>query len=238
MNILSKDNIRGIQIVDEECRITVKNKAAKQQLKKQKLNINNRIISVSDADKNITNVTIKGSPLEMEDSVITSALGQYGNVVQGSLVRGTIKDTYIKNGTGYLDIENAVEDIPVETQIGSFNSKVYCNNGRAKCKVCNNNNHPYFKCPMKPQRVRRCFRCQSENHEQQNCPNEVSCHYCGQSGHTRHECDDWKEKRERDKYGVYWPEIKDGRKEDDVFTGSEPEKLYHKDNQINRVTER
>ena len=31
------------------------------------MNINNIIISVSDADKNITNVTVKGPPLEMED---------------------------------------------------------------------------------------------------------------------------------------------------------------------------
>ena len=236
--IIKKEDVKGIQITGDECRITLVNDEAKQLLKQQKLIINDRSISVSNADKNITSVTIKEAPLELDDLVITTTLKQYGTITHGSLTRGKIKGTNIENGTRYLDIEDAVEDIPVEQFFGKFSVKIYCNNGRTRCKHCSLNDHVYFRCPYKPSTARKCYRCDSESHSIKDCTNEVVCRYCFQSGHRQSECDDWKEKKKNEKYGNYWHDIKEGRHEENNAPNNEDKTPDVKNRASNGTTSR
>ena len=58
----------------------------------------------SDVCRSLTNVTVKDAPYEMPDDEVIAALGlaDYGNVVEGSIRRGKVKQTSIENGTTYL----------------------------------------------------------------------------------------------------------------------------------------
>ena len=57
------------------------------------------------------------------------------------------------------------------------------------------------------------------------CANAVVCRYCFQSGHRQSECDGWKEKREKEKYGNYWHDIKEGRHKENNAPNNEDETL-------------
>lgn len=51
-----------------------------------------------DMQKQVTNMTTKDAPCEMNDMTIYGYISKYGKVVQGSMKRGTVKVTNIETG--------------------------------------------------------------------------------------------------------------------------------------------
>ena len=59
-----------------------------------------------DIEKEITNISMKDAPVTLGDITICTYMSQFGDVVQGSIKRGTIKGTSIETGTRYIQIVN------------------------------------------------------------------------------------------------------------------------------------
>ena len=178
--------IRGIQITDNKCIISMTTREAKDQVGANGLNINSRHLSVVEVEKSVTNVTVKDAPIELEDEKIVEALRFYGNVV--NVKRGYMKGTRIETGTRYLEMVNVSNTIPVDLHIGQLAIKVYCDNNKTACKFCECTDHPYFRCPARPREEKRCFRCQGTDHFISDCKNDIHCLLCGRSGHMRRDC--------------------------------------------------
>lgn len=196
MIIVDKDDIQAVQITTEEARITLKNEEAKQRVKNIGFNLNGQHISVQDADKVVTNVTVKDAPIEMSAFVIATYLQKFGQLVPGSGKRGKIKNSEIENGTRYFQLMLVEKVIPVEGTIGSFQIRVFCDNNKTACKFCHETDHPYFKCPKKGENTaRKCFRCLSTEHTIANCTNQIKCRKCMEEGHKERDC-------KREKSGV------------------------------------
>ena len=175
--VTSEEYITAVQFTRSECRITFNNLEAKQKVKAQGLDIGGTYVKLVDADRTIISITIKDAPVEMDDSVLTTKLAQYGKVMEGSMKRGKIRGTNIENGLRYVNLTNLEETtmIPASCQIGRFEIRLVCDQNRDTLP--------------KPA-VRRCYRCRHMRYE---CESEVVCKYCGQSGHMQRDCDDHKE---------------------------------------------
>ncbi|WAR01915.1 LOW QUALITY PROTEIN: hypothetical protein MAR_008473, partial [Mya arenaria] len=178
-----------------------------------------------DSDSVITNVTLKDAPYEMQDTTIVTTMNQFGDVIDGSLVRGKIKNTNISNGTRYLKILNCIPILPPSIEIGKFKIRLFADNNRTRCKICQKTDHPYFKCPDRFQRPRQsyseavrlksikaCFNCKENDHLRKDCPYDVICHYCKEEGHTQAECP-------MEKSGNYAAEIMEGQRSLNVSGG-------------------
>ena len=113
VKILSKkvktSDIRAIQITEDSCRVTI---AVKQHLPLSPLTTKDKVLTLSDVCRSLTNVTVKDVPYEMPDNEVIAALADFGNVVEGSIRRGKVKQTNIKNGTRYLALDDAKKIIP------------------------------------------------------------------------------------------------------------------------------
>ena len=166
-------NIRSIQITENDCIITMKNQESKIELQLNGFDYNSRHINVVEIEKTITNVTLKDAPCELSDMYISTCMSKYGQVIQGSIRRGTIKDTYIENGTRYLQMLNVKNPIPVVTKLGSYFIRIFCDNCKTECKHCGETSHACFKCPNKvnkEKKVKRCYTCDSDSHLARDCP--------------------------------------------------------------------
>ena len=122
--------------------------------------------------------------------------------------RGKIRGTNILTGTRYVQINDVVNTIPTEIEVGEFQIRVFCDNGKTECKHCGDTSHPSYRCPLRPGQTKICFRCYSTSHLVDKCQNEVVCNHCGQPGHRQKECD---AKKEIEQYGDYRYEIAEGR---------------------------
>ena len=173
----------------------------------------------------MTHVTIKDAPVELGDLAICTFMRQYGEVVQDSIKRGTIRGTNIETGTRYIQLINCVPTIPNITKFGRFEIRLFADNNRTQCRYCSRTDHPSYRCDMKPQRQERqryCFRCSSHEHIIRDCPHTDNvCFECGQEGHIKRNCnrneqtvrkDEQNEKiTEDNEYGDYVHEIREGR---------------------------
>ena len=65
-----------------------------------------------------------------------AALSNFGDIVPQSMRRGKIRDTNILTGTRYVQINDVVNTIPTEIEVGEFQIRVFCNNGKTECKHC------------------------------------------------------------------------------------------------------
>ena len=79
-------------------------------------------------NQDLTNVTIKDAPVELEDNPIITALSHHGRLLHGSIRRGKIPKTNIMAGTIYLSLLDVTEPIPIDVQLGSFSIRVFCDN--------------------------------------------------------------------------------------------------------------
>ena len=86
-------------------------------------------------------------------------MSKYGQVINGSIKRGVIKGTNIENGTRYVQILNCSPIIPVRTNFGRFEIRLYADNNRTECSYCQQTNHPYYRCPTKPTSIKTCYNC-------------------------------------------------------------------------------
>ena len=163
------ENIKAIQITEDECRVTVTDVTTRQTLIVSHVTIKDNEIVMSDVSRSSTKVTIKDAPYEMDDADVISKLRNFGEIVEGSMRRGKVRGTNIETGTRYLSLYDAVEVIPSEISLGDFVLRVYCDNNRTKCKHCGLTSHPHSKCPDKPKTQRSCFRCFSTSHMARDC---------------------------------------------------------------------
>ena len=163
------ENIKAIQITEDECRVTVTDVTTKQTLIVSHVTIKDNEIVMSDVSRSSTKVTIKDAPHEMDDADVISKLRNFAEIVEGSMRSGRVRGTNIETGTRYLSLYDAVEVIPSEIYLGDLVLRVYCDNNRTKCKHCGLTNHPHSKCPDIPKTQRSCFRCFSTSHMARDC---------------------------------------------------------------------
>ena len=213
--VKSKD-IKAVQVTESACRVTMANVSAKQRLISSTITLKNKELSLNDVDRSITHVTVKDAPYEMNDMVVSSALAAYGEVVQGSIRRGKVKDGEIETGTRYMSLYDAKDIVPSTVTVGDFDLRVFCDNNRTECKHCGLTSHPHYKCPVKPKNERACYRCFSTRHMVQDCTNDIVCRYCSQTGHSQSKCDEYKEFGEKKKYGEYYHDIREGREDNEA----------------------
>ncbi|CAC5420631.1 unnamed protein product [Mytilus coruscus] len=150
---------------------------------------------------------------------------QYGQVVQGSLKRGTIRGTNIETGTRYIQLINCVPTIPNITKLRRFEIRLFADNNRTQCRYYSRTDHPSYRCDMKPQRQERqryCFRCSSHDHIIRDCPHTDNvCFECGQEGHIKRDCNRNRQNvgqdeqnykiTDKNEYGDYIHEIREVR---------------------------
>ena len=120
-------------------------------------------------------MTIKDAPVELSDTAIVNVLSNYGQVVQNSIRYGKIKETNILNGTRYLALTQVKDVVPTDHTIDEFTIRIYCDNGKTRCKYCEMTDHPYFRCPGrsadKVVKTGRCFKCHDKGHTINECSN-------------------------------------------------------------------
>ncbi|KAK3107417.1 hypothetical protein FSP39_014115 [Pinctada imbricata] len=201
--------VSAIQITEDRCIVTCKDTDVKTSMLIRGLEVKNNHVQLVDVENTITNVTIKDAPYELGDNVIYTFMSQYGNVVDGSLRRGTIKGTSIENGSRYLSIVGCVPTLPNRATIGRFDVRIFANNNRTPCIRCNEKGHPSYKCPKKDAKL--CHICKDSDHLARDCPRKNSpiCFYCNEQGHMQRNCPT----RDVDLYGEYATEIREGREE-------------------------
>ena len=102
---------------------------------------------------------------------------------------GKIRGTETLNGTRYLDMRDVQGPVPVDLNADEYPIRVFCDNGKTECKHCSLTTHPSYRCPVKPKRERRFYRCLSTSHSINECSNEIVCKFCSQSGHKEKQCD-------------------------------------------------
>ena len=235
--IVDTSTIEAIQLTLNECRITLRNSTTRDTLLQTGVSLKGQELALWPANHDLTNVTIKDAPVELEDSTIITALSPYGRLLHCSIRRGEIPKTNIMTGTRYLTLLDVKEPIPVDVQTESFSIRVFCDNEKTRCKFCTLTSHPSYKCPAREVRKRRCFRCHSTSHVVTDCPNDVVCNFCFATGHRERDCDERAEQVEKKKYGEYYTEIKEGR---EASLGAEDihvtEQLDSKTNKISVVT--
>ena len=194
------EDIKCIQLTANEGRITLFDENTKNQLAIKTVNIKGNPVKFQNPDSDITNATIKDAPIELTDDTVIAALSNFGHIVPKSMRRGKIRGTNILTGTRYVQINDVVNTIPTEIEVGEFQIRVFCDNGKTECKHCGDTSHPSYRCPLRPGQTKRCFRCYSTSHLVDKCQNEVVCNHCGQPGHRQKECD---AKKEIEQYGDY-----------------------------------
>jgi hypothetical protein len=183
--------VQAIQITYTHCYLTFKEEEHKTCVKT--LVIRDRTISVSDANSDVTKVTIKDAPFELSDAFIVNSLKINGNPVEGSFTRGTIKGTTIMtivNGTRYVQMTDIKAPIPNLTSFGDNQVRIFCDIGKTICKYCGLTDHPFYRYTQKYTGVKRCFICNSANHLKRDHPNPcnqdiIMCEHCGITGHTQ-----------------------------------------------------
>lgn len=87
--VVEEETIKSAQISDnkEWCVVTLDNIKSRQKLIDFGLELKGVLIKPHDAETDITNVTVKDAPYEMDDKVIASALDCYGALINGSIRR-------------------------------------------------------------------------------------------------------------------------------------------------------
>ncbi|CAG2188893.1 unnamed protein product [Mytilus edulis] len=222
---INREKVKAIQLTERECVVTVDDQASKTLLLIKGIELKNYHYKFVDVEKEVTHVTIKDAPVELGDLSICTFMRQYGEVVQDSIKRGTIRGTNIETGTRYIQLINCVPTIPNITKLGRFEIRLFADNNRTQCRYCSRTDHPSYRCDMKPQRQERqryCFRCSSHDHIIRDCPHTDNvCFECGQEGHIKRNCnrnkqtvrkDEQNEKiTEDNEYGDYVHEIREGR---------------------------
>ena len=107
--------------------------------------VQNQHLKCMDVEKEITNITIKYTPVELADITICTYMSQFDDAVQGFIKRATIKGTNIESGTRYIRIVNCAPTIPNLTTFGRFNVRLFADNNRTACRHCNRTDHPSYK---------------------------------------------------------------------------------------------
>ncbi|CAG2211281.1 CNBP [Mytilus edulis] len=209
------NNVGSIQITEKECIVSLKDVESKDTLVVNGITLRNRSVNFLDVEKSITHVTIKDAPYELDDRYIVAQMIRFGQIVPGSVKRGYIKGTEIENGARYIDILNCDPVLPLRTSLGRFEVRLFADNNRTPCFHCKLIGHSSYQCKDRPKIMneRRCYNCAAIGHLANACPNEAYCSYCNINGHSRRDCESFKQDQENQGYSKHGPEIIEGRQE-------------------------
>jgi len=202
-NSISEDSIVAIQVTSDTCYLTFDCIEVKRNIQIEGFTVQDRRIKPQDVNKSITNVTLKDLPVEISDQFVTSSMLKYGEVISGSICRGTIKGTKVQTGTRYFQMLSVKDPIPNITAMGKHQVRIFCDNQKTQCKYCDSVLHPFYKCTKKPIRIKRCFHCSSDKHLIQNCPQFQNNHRGGET---------YGKPTDHELYGDYAAEIEEGRR--------------------------
>lgn len=207
------ENVSAIQITETNCVVTLKDETTKHSILSKELSLRDRSITFVEIDKTITNVTIKDTPFELDDSFVYTHMLKYGSVIPGSVKRGNIRGTQIENGSRYLQIVNCAPTLPNRTMFGRFEVRIFADNNRTPCTHCKLTSHPSYRCPDRPdtRSSRKCYICHELGHIAIHCSRVPSCTACHQDGHLQHDCPSRPTQKDRDDFGPYASEIAEGR---------------------------
>ena len=176
--IVPREKIRSIQITEKEVIVSVADIDSKLQLLVRGIKVKDRAVTLFEVEKTITNVTIKDVPYEMADNVVATHVSRFGDVVHNSMKRGTIKGTAIQTGTRYVQLLNATPLIPISTQFGSYDVRLFADNNRTPCYHYQSTDHMSYRCPNKPEKKNVCYRCKRSDHLIRDCPEPDTCYKC------------------------------------------------------------
>ena len=143
---VERNHIKSVQITESDCVISLDDAKHKEKLMSRGLQLKNRSVSLVDIEKQLTNITIKDLPYELSDMFLITNLSKYGQVIQGSVKRGFIRDTQIENGTRYAQLLDCVAIIPNRTKFGRHEVRLFADNNRTACSYCSKTDHPSFRC--------------------------------------------------------------------------------------------
>ena len=218
---LNGSDVKAIQITESTCLVSLVSRDAKESLISTGINVRDVFCDVYDVDQIVTNVTIKDAPYELSDAYILHHLNVYGDVVENSLRRGTIKGTSIETGTRYIQMVNVKNVLPSTVSLGRFKVRLFSDN-KTECRTCKEVGHPFYRCPLKnnpPPKL--CGRCKSTTHKTRECTNDIVCNYCNESGHKQKDCAEHKLSIAKESYGAYAFDIMEGRQADEDDAKSE-----------------
>ena len=208
---IDPSSVRAIQITENACFVTLSSNETKEILLIEGVNIRGTYNDTFDADRVITNVTIKDAPYELADSFIIHHMKSFGEVIENSLRRGKVRGTEIETGTRYIQMVNVRNILPIKAKLGRFNVRIFSDN-KTEYRICSNVDHPFYRCPDKDKpKTLLCSRCKCEGHLFRDCPNDIVCNFCSESGHKQSDC---KKYKDRQLYGDYAFEIAEGRAAD------------------------
>jgi hypothetical protein len=143
------------KLTERECIVKDFNPDAKHVLLTRVIEIRNRYIKLVDVEKQVTNVTINDAPCELSDIAICGYISKFGEVVQDSLRRGTMKGTNIQTGTRYLQLTNCIPIIPNTTKFGRLTIRIFTDNNRAQCIYCSFPSPPVFLLESRVRNLRK-----------------------------------------------------------------------------------
>ena len=205
---IDPSSVRAIQITENTCFVTLNAKETKERLLLEGVNIRHTYNDIFDADRVITNVTIKDAPYELADSFLIHHMKSFGEVIEHSLRRGKVRGTEIETGTRYIQMVNVRNNLPIKAKFGRFNIRIYSDN-KTECRICSNVGHPFYRCPDKEKpKTLLCSRCKCEGHLFRDCQNDIVCNFCSESGHKQSDCEKYKSSQ---LYGDYAYEIAEGQ---------------------------
>ena len=208
---IDPSSVRAIQITENACFVTVDSRETKEKLLLEGVNIRGTYNEFFDAERVITNVTIKDAPYELSDSFIIEEMKSFGDVIEHSLRRGKIRGTEIETGTRYIQMVNVRNILPVKAKLGRFNVRIYSDN-KTECKICSNVGHPFYRCPNKEKpKPLFCSKCKGDDHLFRDCQNDFVCNFCSDTGHKQSECEAYKATQ---LYGDYAHDVTEGQRAD------------------------
>jgi hypothetical protein len=85
-------------MTEKSCIVTLKSEEAKYKILNSEISLKNRSVNFFEIDKNVTNVTIKDAPCEVSDQFIATHMSKYGQVINGSIKRVSLKAQTLKMG--------------------------------------------------------------------------------------------------------------------------------------------
>ena len=218
---LNGSDVKAIQITESTCLVSLVSRDAKESLISTGINVRDVFCDVYDVDQIVTNVTIKDAPYELSDAYILHHLNVYGDVVENSLRRGTIKGTSFESGTRYIQMVNVKNVLPTTVSLGRFKVRLFSDN-KTECRTCKEVGHPFYRCPLKNNPPPKLSgRCKSTTHKTRECTNDIVCNYCNESGHKQKDCAEHKLSTAKESYGAYAFDIMEGRQADEDDAKSE-----------------
>lgn len=213
--IVEIEKVKSIQFTENNCIVSLQDNKSKEEVLVKGITLNNRSVSFYDVEQNITNVTIKDLPYELDNQFVYTQMIHYGKPIPNSIRRGLLKGTNIENGSRYIQIMECDKTLPNRTSFGRFPVRIFADNNRTVCQYCQTTDHPSYMCKQKPDN-RRCYNCFLTGHIASDCKNEPLCKYCKKTGHNKFNCEELEMVKARREYGDYAHDILDGRRSEQI----------------------